>query len=71
MESRMHGNSHVRFGERDEETHLLAGRALHPYSTILERANSRSMAPSVSGTGRDHRAGAAKRPQLASGPPVG
>lgn len=38
----MHGNSHVRFGERDEETHLLAGGALHPYSTIVGAGQSRS-----------------------------
>ena len=43
----------------------------HPEGLHRERANSRSMAPSVCGGGRDHREGAAERPQLASGPLAG
>mgnify|MGYP007095992605 CR=1 FL=1 len=69
----MHGNSHVRFGERDEETHLLADGALHPYSTILGAGQfPLLMAPSVCGLADAITAQAkAKRPPLASGPLAG
>ena len=53
----------VRLGEDEIVRHV---ERLHQ-----ERANSLSMAPKRPGAGRDHRDGAAKRPQLASGPFTG